>query len=174
MARKKSEAEVKKHLKRLLKDIGVRKEQAQKEGRGFASPSEEQLIQNITANSPHFTNHEWDALTTAGSRSSYLANYEHTDSGAHLLFVTIFFGLAVLDPDISSAIRARDTRWPYVSSEVFILNPGETGVAHFDFTVPYVTKGTYFINAVLWEGILGQDGVGTLFDREGPFSLTVK
>jgi hypothetical protein len=173
---KKSEAEVKKELKRLLAEIKVRKEQAEKLGRAFVSPSEEQLIRKIrgeTSNSPFFFIQEWDSFTTAGSRCYYIANYTNPDPGLRLCFVTMFFGLAHLDPDINSAIGARDTRWPFVSTQLTLLQPGETGIAEFDYTVPYVPKGTYFGNTVLW-GWNPSEDLGTLFDRGAAFYVTLQ
>lgn len=179
MVRKKSEAEVKKQLKRLLKEIEPRKEQAQKQGRGFFSLNEEQLIRKLrgeTSNSPFFTAFEWDTFTTAGSRSYLLANYFNPDPQTYVVFTTLFFGLADLNPDINSAIAARDTRWPYVSTELVVLSSNEIGIAEFEFTVPYAPKGTYFINTVLWQSRVfeGHEGVGTLFDQGGSFWLAIQ
>lgn len=150
----KSDREVKKEAKRLLKMIEAQKKRAEKLGHNFIGLSEEELIFKIrgeTSNSPFYFIRAWDRFTKAGLRSWYIANYKNPDPRQRLCFVTMFFGLSAINPDINSAISARDTRWPFVSTELTILDPGGIGVALFNFEVPYVPKGTYFINTVLWE-----------------------
>ena len=171
----KTEAEVNEALKRLLKEIEVLKEQARERGRAFASRSEEQLARKLrgeTSKSPFFTGWTWDQFTNSGNPSFFLANYFNPDPEVRFCFVTIFFGVAFLD-DLSSAIGARDARWPYVSTEVVFLDTDATGIAEFIYQVPYVTKGTYFGNFALW-GWNPTDPALTLFDRGGPFYVTLR
>jgi hypothetical protein len=175
MARR-TDMEIREELERLLEEVEVFKEKAQKRGCAFASLSEEELVKKLrgeTSNSPFFTSWAWDQLTNSGSPSFYLANYHNPDPQTRLCFVTIFFGLAHLEPNVSAALAARDTRWPCVSTELTVLPPGGTGVADFKYFVPYAPKGTYFGNAILWE-MNFTEPVGTLFDRTGPFYVTLK
>ena len=172
----KSDAEVKKALKRLLKENEELKKRAQKRGSAFAGLSAKQLTRKLrgeTSNSPFFTGQAWDQFASPGSPCFFLANYFNPDPGVRLCFVTIFFGLGNLDPDIASALAARDTAWPYVSTELVILNTDETGIADITYPVPFGPKGTYIGNAVLWEWTIGGD-VGRVFDRATPFYVTLK
>jgi|SRR5580765_4713948 len=174
---KKSDSDVKKEAKQLLKKIEIEKKRAEKLGHEFRGLSEEELILKIrgeTSNSPFYIINSWNSFTTAGSRSYYLSNFFNPDPQTRLCFETMYFGLSSLNPDINSAISARDTRWPCVSSELTILAPGETGIGEFIFTVPYVPKGTYFINTVLWEWVPGGEVVSQIFDHASGFYLTVK
>jgi hypothetical protein len=171
-----SEAEVNKALKRILKSLEVMKKQAQERGHAFVGLSREQLIRKLrgeTSNSPFFTGHAWDQLTNSGSPSFYLTNYFNPDPVAHVCFVSLFFGLAHLEPDLSSAIAARDTRWPCVSTELAVIGPGELGVAEFTYTVPFAPRGTYFGNSLLWRHGLSEP-VGELFERGISFYITLK
>lgn len=172
----KSGTDIDQALKRILQGIEEMEDQARKRGCAFARLSEDELVKKLrgeTSNSPFFTSWSWDQLTNSGSPSFYLANYHNPDPQVRLCFVTIFFGLAHLEPDVSAAIAARDTRWPYVSTELTVVDPGGTGVADFKYLVPYAPKGTYFGNALLWEMNFTQP-VGTFFDRPGPFYVTLK
>jgi hypothetical protein len=172
----KTETEVRQALERLNKEIEVLKEQARERGRAFGSRSEEQLVKKLrgeTSNSPFFTGWSWDQFTNSGSPSFFLANYFNPDPQVRFCFATIFFGLAFLDADISSAIEARDTRWPFVSTEIVFLDPNATGIAEFILQVPYVTKGTYYGNFALWDWDPA-GGAPALFDRVHGMYITLK
>jgi hypothetical protein len=172
----KTETEMREALIRLLEQIEALREKARERNRAFDSPSEEQLAKKLrgeTTNSPFFIALEWDQFTNAGSPSFFLANYVNPDPQIRFCFVTIFFGLAFLNGDISSAIAARDVRWPYVSTEIVFLDPNATGVGEFTLMVPYVTKGTYFGNFVLWGWNPGEPSL-TLFDRGTPMYVTLQ
>ena len=172
----KSDADVKKALERLLKDNDELKDRAEKRGFAFASLNTEQLTRKLrgeTSNSPFFTAQAWDQFASPGSPCFFLANFFNPDPQPQLCFVTVFFGLAAVEADITSALAARDTHWPYISTELIILNTGETGVADLKYPVPFRPKGTYIGNAVLWQWAIGGD-LGVVFDRATPFYVALK
>jgi hypothetical protein len=172
----KSQTEIKKALKQILKERDELKAQAKKRGCEFVSLSPQQLTRKLrgeTSNSPFFTAQAWDQFASPGSPCFFLANYTNPDPQVRLCFVTIFFGLTNLVPDVASALAARDSAWPYLSTELTIVSPGETGVANFTYPVPFGPKGTYIGNALLWAWAIGGD-IGVVFDRATPFYVTLK
>lgn len=173
---KKAQAEVKKALKRLLREKAELKARAKERGCEFAGLSAQQLTRKLrgeTSKSPFITAQAWDQFASPGSPCFFLANYFNPDPVVHLCFVTIFFGLGNLEADIASALTVRDTQWPYVSTELTIVGTDETGIANIVYPVPFAPKGTYIGNAVLWEWVIGGN-VGTVLDRATPFYVTLK
>jgi len=171
-----SEAELKKALERLLKETEELKERAQKRGFAFASLNEEQLTRKLrgeTSKSPFFTAQAWDQFASPGSPCFFLGNYFNPDPQVYLCFVTIFFGLAGLETNITSALTTRDTQWPYLSTELVTLSSNEIGVADIKYTVPFAPKGTYIGNAVLWQWSIG-GAIGTVYDRATPFYVQLR
>jgi hypothetical protein len=173
----KSEAAIKEELEQVLQKIETLKQNAQEQGAAFESLTEEQLIQKLrgeTSESPFFFFTAWDQFSHPGGRSYHLANYWNPDPDPKTLSVTMFVGLGVFDPEISSAIMMRDTRWPSVSTRRAFLANGEVGEALFSFPVPLATKGTYFGTVLLWGAPAFNFGqTPTVFDHRR-FDVTLR
>jgi len=156
MTKRKSEAQAKKELSRLLEQIESSRTAARRDGREFVSSTEEQLLRRIrgdAGNSPFFTWASFDGVQSPGGVISYMANYYNPDPVGHLAAVSIIFGLGILDAAIPGAIALRDARWPYVSTHpITVLEPGANGVAQLSFPAPFAAKGVYIGNVVLWGG----------------------
>lgn len=165
---KKSEREVKQELGQRLAEIAFLKEQAQRRGLAFASPSEEQLEKKIrgeTAETPYIYGSGWVSGTSIGSPAAFevaVANPDPVPYG--LVFVTIFFGLGNFFADIGEAVAARDERWPYLSSRWSYLVAGGTMDTTINYETPSdVPAGTYLGNAVVWQA--DYNDKGRYFDR---------
>ena len=156
MTKRKSEAQAKKELGRLLEQIKSSRTSARRDGREFVSSTPEQLLRRIrgdAGNSPFFTWASFDGVKSSGGVISYVGNYYNPDPVGHLAAVSIFFGLGILNASIPGAIALRDARWPCVSTHpITILEPGATGVAELALPAPFAAKGIYIGNVVLWGG----------------------
>lgn len=165
---KKSEREVKEELERRIAEIAQLKADAAARGLAFSAPSEEQLQRKIrgeTGGSPYIYSMSWTSGTYPGSPAYYTLYAANPDPVAYgPVFVTMFFGLGNFFDDLAEAVDARDTRWPYVSSEGIYLAPGANMTASFSYTTPTgLPSGTYVANSVLWKGEYHDKGV--YFDR---------
>jgi len=172
---KRSDREVKAELERRLQEIAQLREQAQGQGLAFSAPTEEQLSKKVrgeTANSPYIYAQSWTSGTSGGSTAYYWQWVANPDAAYYYpVFTTIFFGLANFLADVGEALDARDTRWPYVSSDGVVLAQGGTTNPKFTYTTPVgLPPGTYLGNAVLWRG--DYHDVGQYFDR-GLFQVTL-
>jgi hypothetical protein len=165
---KKSDREVKAEVERRLEEIAQLREQAQGQGLAFSAPTEEQLTKKVrgeSGNSPYIYSMMWTSGTSGGSTAQYALWAANPDpAGYYPVFASIFFGLANLLTDLGEGIGARDTRWPYVSSEGLTLPSGGTFNPRFTYTTPVgLPVGTYLGNAVLWRG--EYHDIGQYFDR---------
>jgi hypothetical protein len=172
---KKSDREVQAEVERRLEEIAQLREQAQGQGQAFSAPSEEQLTKKIRAesgNSPYIYSESWTSAATGGSIAYYSLWAANPDSTPHYsVFTTIFFGLANFFTDLGEGIDARDSRWPYISSDGLMLPVGGTINPRFTYTTPVgLPAGTYLGNAVLWRG--DYHDIGQYFDR-GLFPVRV-
>lgn len=156
MTKRKSEAQAKKELGRILEQIESSRTTARRDGREFVSSTEEQLLRRIrgdAGNSPFFTHASFDGVKSPGGVISYAGNYYNPDPVRHMVAMSIFFGLGILDASIPAAIALRDARWPYISTlPITIVEPGATGIAELAFPAPFAAKGFYIGNVVLWGG----------------------
>jgi hypothetical protein len=164
----KSDREVKAEVERRLEEIAQLREQAQGQGLAFSAPSEEQLTKKVrgeTGNSPYIYSQSWTGAASGGSPGYYALWAANPDPVGHYsVFATIFFGLANFLSDLGAGIGARDTRWPYISSEGVALPSGGTINPRFTYTTPVgLSAGTYLGNAVLWRG--DYHDIGQYFDR---------
>jgi hypothetical protein len=165
---KKSDREVKAEVERRLEEIAQLREQAQGQGLAFSAPTEEQLTKKVraeTGKSPYIYSQSWTSGTSGGSTAQYWLWASNPDPASYYpVFASIFFGLANFLTDLGEGIDARDTRWPYVSSEPVGLPSGGTINPRFTYTTPVgLPAGTYLGNAVLWGG--GIHDLGQYFDR---------
>jgi hypothetical protein len=172
---KKSDREAKAELERRLEEIAQLQQQAHGQGLAFSAPTEEQLMKKIrgeSGNSPYIYSQSWTSGTSGGSTAYYWLWAANPDpAGYYPVFVTIFFGLANFFADLGEGIDARDTRWPYISSDGVVLSAGATTNPRFMYTTPVgLPAGTYLGNAVLWRG--DHHDRGQYFDR-GLFPITL-
>jgi hypothetical protein len=161
-------------LDRLVEQRETLRERARRRGCEFVGLDDEELLRKLrgeTSNSPFFSAYAWDQFTNAGSESFILANYFNPDPVSYTCVVSLFFGVP-LGPDVSSEIRGRDMRWPIFSTAVVGLDPSELGIADIKCRVPFVSRGTYFGTAVLWNWLIGSGG--QFFDRTAPLFITLK
>jgi hypothetical protein len=166
MPRKRSEAEIRAEVRRLLEEIELLKEQHARRGLSFASLTEEELAQKIrgeTSKSPFFYWQGWTAATTPGNAAYIEVGYRNPDPTFWQICVTMFFGLANFAADITATLAGRHTRWPYVSDAPTIVSAGGSGSAKFNYTTPMVERGTYLGNTVLWQPRTFD--IGTYLDR---------
>jgi hypothetical protein len=166
MPRKRSEADTEEEVKRLLEEIELLREQAERRGLAFASLNEEELRQKIrgeTSNSPFFLYQGWIAATTPGSPAYVEIGYKNPDPNYWNVCVTIFFGLANFAADITAALAGQQASWPYVSDVPTIVAANGSGISKFNYLTPMVGRGTYLGNGVLWQPRTFD--VGTYFDR---------
>jgi len=88
---------------------------------------------------------------------------------------SLFFGLGVLEPSVSTADLMRDPEWPHYSTKTFPVDPvSGDRTFRFDYIAPLVHSGTYFGTVVLWDeiGVLTNHGTGSVLDRIG-FDVTL-
>jgi hypothetical protein len=153
MPEKRTEADVRAEVQKLLEEIERRKEQAEREGLAFVALNEEELAQKIrgeTSSSPFIFWKAWTGQAAPGTPAYVEIFYANPDPTAWEVSVTIFFGLPILD--LADAAAARDTRWPYVSDGPQSVGTGQSALATFNYTTPMVERGTYFGYGVLWRG----------------------
>jgi hypothetical protein len=167
MPRRRSEAQVKEEVKRLLEEIELLREQTQRRGLAFASLNEEELTKKIsgeTSKSPFIYYEGYVAAATPGSAAYVEIGYKNPDPNFSQICVTIFFGLANFAADITAALAGQHAGWPYVSdAPTIVAANGGSGVAKFNYTTPMVARGTYLGNGVLWQPRYFD--VGTYLDR---------
>jgi hypothetical protein len=172
---KKSDREVKAEVERRLEEIAELREQAHGQALAFSAATEEQLSKKIrgeTGNSPYIYAQSWTSGTSGGTTAYYWQWVANPDATYYYpVFTTIFFGLANFLADVGEALDARDTRWPYVSSDGVSLPAGGTLNPKFSYTTPVgLPHGTYLGNAILWRG--QYHDIGQYFDR-GLFQVTL-
>lgn len=161
--RKKTEKEVKQEVERLLKEIVLFKEDAQRKGFTFSSLSEEELVKKVrgeSSNSPFMYVHGWNSGGPAGDEAGFSVRIYNPDpEEMWLVFVTIFFGLGNFFDNIAHAWIGRDTRWPALSTEKFTLEPGVNITKSLKYIVPTdIPSSTYLGNSVLWHAQLHDKG----------------
>jgi hypothetical protein len=162
MPEKRTQADVRAEVQKLLEEIERRKERAEREGLAFAALNEEELAQKIrgeTSNSPFVYAYAWTGQAAPGTPASVEIIFENPDYNAWVVSETIFFGLPILD--LAAATATRDTRWPYVSDGPQSVGVYQAAAFTFNYTTPMAERGTYFGNGVLWRGAWA----GTYFDR---------
>jgi hypothetical protein len=161
--RKKTEKEVRQEVERLLKEIALFKEDAQRKGFAFSSLSEEELVKKVrgeSSNSPFMCAQGWSGGGPAGDEAGYSVTIYNPDPEEMWpVFVTIFFGLGNFFDDIAQAWIGRDTRWPTLSTEQFTLEPGVYISQNLKYIVPIdIPSSTYLGNSVLWYAQLHDKG----------------
>jgi hypothetical protein len=170
-----SEKEVKIEVSKIQEEMEMIVHEAKMKGLEYSVLSEEELVRKIkreTSKSPYIYAQSWTSGTHPGSPAVYTVYISNPDPGSYYpMFVTIFFGLANFLNDISGGLAARNTDWPYISSESFSLASGSRTSKTFRYTTPAsAALGTYLGNSIVWRGQWHDKG--TYFDR-GLFRVTL-
>jgi hypothetical protein len=141
----------------LLQEIERHRNEARGQGRNFAAPTTEQILDRLqSAHSPFFSWVGW-GVPSPSPGTFYLETgiFNPDPVGQDALFVHVFIGPASLVADAGQALALVDARFPRLTEPGWpglALNP--SGSAQLDFTIEIpasIEPSNYLVNAFLFQ-----------------------
>jgi hypothetical protein len=154
---------------RLLEEIDLQRQEAERQGLNFTAPTEEQLKKKLAAaQSPMIGFQAWSGSVSAPGTINYTVGIGNPDPVQWVwLFGHVFVGPANIVRDVGHALLAVDTRFPRLTMpEVFglTLAAGQSQSLSFSLTVPGdVERSNYLGNTFLFQS--RWHDVGQYLDR---------
>jgi hypothetical protein len=165
----------------LLQEIERHRNEAREQGRNFAAPTRDQILDRLqSAHSPFFIGVGW-GFPTPSPGTFYLEtdifNPDPVDQDA--LFVHVFIGPAGLVADAGQALALVDARFPRLTEPGWpglALNPSGSAQLEFHIEIPAgIEPSNYLVNAFLFQTPLfyhGSSGSPPLDHLMVPFGVT--
>ena len=162
-------------VQQLLVEIEQQRQQAEKQGLNFTTPTAEQLRRKLSkTDSPMIVWQSWGGGAPGGSIGYNLGIKNPDPFIYNSLFVHVFIGLANPVSDIGVALTTVDSRFPRLTLPKFAglsINPGVTESLSFSIHIPTnIEPGYYLGNSFLFRA--DWHDVGDYFDR-GTFVFEV-
>ena len=165
-----------KHLPTILREIEVRRKDAEKKRLNFTAPTEEQIKEKLRrVNSPMIVFQGWSGTASQGGQISYSIGIFNPDATiSSSLYVHVLVGPANFVNDVGEALATSDERFPKLTLPDFFglsVNPGITEQLDFTIPIPNVEDSNYLGNSFLFEA--DYHDVGTYLDRSVfPFTVS--